>query len=70
VLHNLPKRKRLQPGHHVLVNGAGGGVGAIAVQLAKAYGATVTGVDDASKLEMICSPGADHVIDYRAEDFT
>jgi len=69
-LFNLPMAERLQPGHRVLVNGAGGGVGSIAVQLAKAYGATVTGVDDASKLEMIRSLGADHVIDYREEDFT
>jgi NADPH:quinone reductase-like Zn-dependent oxidoreductase len=68
-LHNL-RQGRLQPGHHVLVNGAGGGVGAFAVQLAKAQGATVTGVDAGSKLDMIRSLGADHVIDYAKQDFT
>jgi len=69
-LLNVPMAERLRPGHRMLVNGAGGGVGSIAVQLAKAYGATVTGVDEASKLDLIRSLGADHVIDYREEDFT
>ena len=68
-LHNL-RQGRLQPGQRVLVNGAGGGVGAFAVQLAKAQGATVTGVDATGKLDMIRSLGADHVIDYTQEDFT
>jgi NADPH:quinone reductase-like Zn-dependent oxidoreductase len=61
---------QLKPGHNVLVNGAGGGVGAIAVQLAKAHGATVTGVDSTKKLDMIRAIGADRVIDYTKEDFT
>ena len=68
-LHNLPQG-HAQPGQRVLVNGAGGGVGAFAVQLAKAYGATVTGVDTTTKLDMIRSLGADRVIDYTQEDFT
>jgi NADPH:quinone reductase-like Zn-dependent oxidoreductase len=68
-LHNL-RQGRLKPGQRVLVNGAGGGVGAFAVQLAKAQGATVTGVDATGKLDMIRSLGADHVIDYTQQDFT
>jgi NADPH:quinone reductase-like Zn-dependent oxidoreductase len=68
-LHNL-RQGRLQPGQRVLVNGAGGGVGAFALQLAKAHGATVTGVDAPGKLDMVRSLGADHVIDYTREDFT
>ena len=69
-LHNLQNGKLIKPGHRVLINGAGGGVGAIAVQLAKVYGASVTGVDRPEKLEMIQKLGADHVIDYSQEDFT
>jgi NADPH:quinone reductase-like Zn-dependent oxidoreductase len=69
-LQNLPNEGRLHPGQSVLVNGAGGGVGTIAVQLAKAYGANVTGVDDTTKLDMVRSIGADQVIDYTQEDFT
>jgi len=61
---------RVQPGYRVLVNGAGGGVGTIAVQLSKAWGAHVTGVDRAEKLELVRSLGADRVIDYAREDFT
>jgi len=61
---------QVQAGQSVLVNGAGGGVGVIAVQLAKAAGATVTAVDSTSKLEMLRSIGADRVIDYAEEDFT
>jgi NADPH:quinone reductase-like Zn-dependent oxidoreductase len=68
-LHNL-RQGRLQPGQRVLINGAAGGVGAFAIQLAKAQGATVTGVDASGKLDMIRSLGADHVIDYNQEDFT
>ena len=69
-LQNLPNEGWLHPGKRVLVNGAGGGVGAIAVQIAKAYGANVTGVDNTKKLEMVRSIGADQVIDYTKEDFT
>ncbi len=68
-LHNLPQH-RVQPGDRVLVNGAAGGVGAIAVQLAKAYGAHVTGVDHSRKLELVRSLGADRVIDYTRDDYT
>jgi NADPH:quinone reductase-like Zn-dependent oxidoreductase len=69
-LQNLPNEGRLHQGQSVLVNGAGGGVGALAVQIAKAYGARVTGVDSARKLEMVRSLGADRLIDYTKEDFT
>lgn len=61
---------RVQAGQRVLINGAGGAVGTFAVQLAKAYGATVIGVDAAQKLDMIQSIGADRTIDYEREDFT
>lgn len=69
-LQNLPNEGRLHPGQSVSVNGAGGGVGTLAVELAKAYGANVTGVDDTAKLDMVRSIGADQVIDYTKEDFT
>jgi NADPH:quinone reductase-like Zn-dependent oxidoreductase len=61
---------RTQPGQRVLINGAGGAVGSFAVQLAKAYGAHVTGVDAPAKLDMLRSIGADAVLDYTKEDFT
>jgi NADPH:quinone reductase-like Zn-dependent oxidoreductase len=61
---------RVQAGHEVLINGAGGGVGTIAVQLAKSYGADVTAVDAPEKLDMLRSIGADRVVDYTQEDFT
>ena len=61
---------RTQPGQRVLINGAGGAVGTFAVQLAKAYGAHVTGVDAPGKLDMLRSIGADEVLDYKQEDFT
>lgn len=61
---------RTRPGQKVLINGAGGAVGTFAVQLAKAYGAGVTGVDAPGKLDMLRSIGADRVLDYTREDFT
>ena len=60
----------LRAGQEVLINGAGGGVGSLAVQIAKAYGARVTAVDKAAKLGMLAELGADRVIDYANEDFT
>ena len=61
---------RVRAGQKVLINGAGGAVGTFAVQLAKAYGADVTGVDAAGKLDMLRSIGADRVLDYTRQDFT
>ena len=69
-LQNLVVKRPVQPGQKVLINGAGGGVGTFAIQLAKYYGAEVTGVDSAVKLDMLRSIGADHVIDYTKEAFT
>ena len=61
---------RLRPGQKLLINGAGGGVGTFAIQIAKLYGAEITGVDSAEKLDLMRSLGADYVVDYTREDFT
>ena len=69
-LRGIREKGQVQPGQHVLINGAGGGAGSFAIQLAKLHGAEVTGVDNTGKLEFIRSLGADHVVDYTRQDFT
>lgn len=69
-LLGIRHKGHLKQGQKVLVNGAGGGAGSFAVQIAKSFGAEVTGVDNASKLDGMRLIGADHVIDYTHEDFT
>ncbi len=69
-LQGLRDKGQIQPGQSILINGAGGGAGSFAIQLAKFYGADVTGVDNPGKLDFMRSLGANHVIDYTQEDFT
>lgn len=69
-LQGIREKGQVQAGQSVLVNGAGGSAGSFAIQLAKLYGAEVTGVDNTGKLDFMRSLGADHVIDYTREDFT
>jgi len=69
-LQGLFDKREIKPEERILINGAGGGVGTFGIQIAKSFGAEVTGVDSTGKLDMVSSLGADHVIDYTREDFT
>jgi NADPH:quinone reductase-like Zn-dependent oxidoreductase len=69
-LQGLRDQGRLQPGQQVLINGASGGVGTFAVQIAKSFGAEVTGLCSTGKMDLVRSIGADHVVDYTREDVT
>jgi NADPH:quinone reductase-like Zn-dependent oxidoreductase len=69
-LQSLRDKAKIQPGQKALINGAGGGMGTFAVQLARYYGAEVTAVDSAHKMDLLRSIGADYLIDYTQEDYT
>jgi NADPH:quinone reductase-like Zn-dependent oxidoreductase len=69
-LQSLTEKIKLQPGQKVLINGAGGGSGSFAIQIAKSCGVEVTAVDSTTKLDKMRELGADHVVDYTKEDFT